>query len=563
MTTDSCARCLIIGEGTLPVQCANILLKQGYRVLAVSSPDQPSRDWAVKNGAVHIGDLGGFIDFARSGEFEYLFSIVNYRILPASLLAMPTRYAINYHDALLPKFAGTYATSWAIMQGQHTHGITWHVMSEGVDEGDILRQVEVPVSPTDTAHSLNLKCYYTAIRAFDELANELRSGKEKRIRQDLTQRTYFEFTKRPPAACLINFAAPASEIDAFVRALDFDQYPNPLGLPKIKLRRQFYAVARLRISQLRSDAEPGTITALADDSIAVSTQTEDVVIPCIESLYGTELSLKSLIEEHGLAVGAALQQLDPETADRITRINTATCRHERFWARRLGSLHLPGIVRAKANDSPASRKTISGRITHSERADLDRQGESASMAETLLIAHALFLAGELESELFDVGFHCDDINCEIEGIERLFAPCIPLRIDLRATKDRKAAFASLLRELRQTKASGPYLLDLAARHPRLGIQDPLNPQNGLESRYPIVLGIVNWNTSVKRYGTQCTFDISADGGEYRWTYNSSQIDEARAAELKRHFDRFLCSLERVLDAKLAENAAEGTVPLLS
>ena len=61
-------------------------------------------------------------------------------ILPKRVLELPRRCAINYHYAPLPKYAGPYATSWAIMQGERVHGVTWHAMIELVDAGDILKQ---------------------------------------------------------------------------------------------------------------------------------------------------------------------------------------------------------------------------------------------------------------------------------------------------------------------------------------------------------------------------------------------------------------------------------------
>src|SRR3977135_3797136 len=99
MPSKTARRVLILGEGTLPVQCANILLKNDFQILGVSSPDDALRNWAEVYRVRHLTGLQDFAGLANSQEFEYLFSIVNYRILPASILARPRRYAINYHDA--------------------------------------------------------------------------------------------------------------------------------------------------------------------------------------------------------------------------------------------------------------------------------------------------------------------------------------------------------------------------------------------------------------------------------------------------------------------------------
>jgi methionyl-tRNA formyltransferase len=539
MTDDAGRRCLVIGEGTMALQCANILLKHGFRVLAVSSPDQPLCAWAASNEVVHVPELSNFIDFARSGSFDYLFSIVNYRILPGSLLAMPSRYAINYHDALLPEFAGTYATSWAIMEGRESHGITWHVMTEGVDEGEILKQVEVPLSTVETAHSLNLKCYYTAIKAFDELAGELKSGTEKRLAQDLSHRTYFEFTKRPPAGCLINFASPANEIDAFVRSLNFNGYPNPLGLPKITLDRKFFAVPEIRVLESASNAAPGTVARLAGDGITVSTQTVDVVIPHIQSLYGTEFYWKELAEERGLSVGTILQPTDANLLDGISRIHVSTCRHERFWTRRLSGLFLPALKGRTDGATASSWNSISARVPESWVRVVDRLGDEACLADALLVSYALFLGDVLQSDLFDLGFHCREFACELEGLDDLFALCVPLRVDLREVDNLKTAFLSTLRQLRLTKERGPYMRDLQARHPKLNVADPLEPLDGFRSRYPICMGVIDSQSAETKFGQQSNFDALANGIEYRWTYNRVQYDDDSAKGLRSQFDEFL------------------------
>jgi len=66
---------------------------------------------------------------------------------------------LNVHPALLPKFGG------AGMYGHHVHeavlragetesGASVHLVSEGVDEGELLLQARVPVLAGDTAESL-------------------------------------------------------------------------------------------------------------------------------------------------------------------------------------------------------------------------------------------------------------------------------------------------------------------------------------------------------------------------------------------------------------------------
>ena len=119
--------CFIIGEGTLPIRCAEILLDQEHTIYGIISSDLAVNDWAREREIPHIDPKDKNIaTFLSRHPFDYLFSIVNAYILPKQILELSRRCAINFHDAPLPRYAGNYATSWAIMQGERVHGVTWH-----------------------------------------------------------------------------------------------------------------------------------------------------------------------------------------------------------------------------------------------------------------------------------------------------------------------------------------------------------------------------------------------------------------------------------------------------
>ena len=47
-------------------------------------------------------------------------------------------YAVNYHNGPLPAYRGLLATNWELYHGEPTFGFTFHRLSEGIDEGNIL-----------------------------------------------------------------------------------------------------------------------------------------------------------------------------------------------------------------------------------------------------------------------------------------------------------------------------------------------------------------------------------------------------------------------------------------
>jgi phosphoribosylglycinamide formyltransferase-1 len=57
---------------------------------------------------------------------------------------------VNVHPSLLPQFPGARAIDDALAAGVDTTGVTVHVVDEGLDTGDVIAQVQVPVEPRET-----------------------------------------------------------------------------------------------------------------------------------------------------------------------------------------------------------------------------------------------------------------------------------------------------------------------------------------------------------------------------------------------------------------------------
>jgi amino acid adenylation domain-containing protein len=247
--------CFVIGEGSLCLRCTEVLRKRGMRVLGLISPDAANRRWAKEKGVPWYHPSDGFAKILSAQPFDFLFSIVNSYILKPDVLAMPRRYAINYHDAPLPRYAGVYSTAWAIINRERQHGISWHLMVDEVDAGDLLKQRPVDVLENDTSFTLNARCYDAAIEALSELALELVETREVRTPQNLQKRTYYPLHRRPVYGGLLDWSRPQVETDALRRALDFGNQPNDLGLPKVLFGDELY-VLKSDGSMLTLDGDP-------------------------------------------------------------------------------------------------------------------------------------------------------------------------------------------------------------------------------------------------------------------------------------------------------------------
>jgi len=61
---------------------------------------------------------------------------------------------LNIHPSLLPAYPGLDTHARVLAAGEPKHGCTVHLVTEGMDEGPVVAQAEVPILPGDTEDAL-------------------------------------------------------------------------------------------------------------------------------------------------------------------------------------------------------------------------------------------------------------------------------------------------------------------------------------------------------------------------------------------------------------------------
>jgi methionyl-tRNA formyltransferase len=74
--------------------------------------------------------------------------------IPAEALAVPRIACVNGHPSLLPRYRGPMPMAWAVRNGETEIGMTYHLMEEQFDAGDILAQKALPLDDDETNESL-------------------------------------------------------------------------------------------------------------------------------------------------------------------------------------------------------------------------------------------------------------------------------------------------------------------------------------------------------------------------------------------------------------------------
>ena len=106
-----------------------------------------------------------------SWQGDYIFSFLNYLILPSKLLKR-AKYSINFHPAS-PEYPGSGMSSWAIYDGSKDYGVTAHLINEKIDGGDILMVKRFSILGNDNAISLLSRAKKFCLILFYELIEKL------------------------------------------------------------------------------------------------------------------------------------------------------------------------------------------------------------------------------------------------------------------------------------------------------------------------------------------------------------------------------------------------------
>jgi formyltetrahydrofolate-dependent phosphoribosylglycinamide formyltransferase len=127
-------------------------------------PDAPGLAFAAAHGIPqfalsHKGmkraEFDALVDHAlREADVEYVALAGYMRLLSPGFIEKWRGRIVNIHPALLPAYKGLDTHQRVLDAGESRHGATVHVVTEALDDGEILAQAEVPVLDGDDADSL-------------------------------------------------------------------------------------------------------------------------------------------------------------------------------------------------------------------------------------------------------------------------------------------------------------------------------------------------------------------------------------------------------------------------
>jgi methionyl-tRNA formyltransferase len=147
-------RTVLLANNALGARVGRWLLERGDLVGLVVHPVERRREAdALAELSVPTWEWPGGLDEIRDLGPECLLSVLFAYLVPPAWLDVPSWRALNLHPGYLPYNRGSAPNVWPLVDGSPA-GTTLHVMTEGLDRGDILCQRQVDVRPSDTAKTL-------------------------------------------------------------------------------------------------------------------------------------------------------------------------------------------------------------------------------------------------------------------------------------------------------------------------------------------------------------------------------------------------------------------------
>lgn len=244
----------VMGRKVSSTSCLKNLSEQeqiDYRVFSKVN-GQDSQDWISGSGA----------EMGVSVSYDQIFREPTIAQFPKGI--------INVHCGKLPNYRGRNILNWALINGEEDFGITVHYVDQGIDTGDIINQLVLPIEDTDDYQTLLDRSVEAIPGLVVKSVEEIEAGIEQARKQLSESGTYF--SKRRPGDEWINWNSTSREIFNFIRGIT---RPAPGARTSLNGKTIIIWKAEFKKEAPKYRATPGEVVAW--------TQSKDPIIKTADS----------------------------------------------------------------------------------------------------------------------------------------------------------------------------------------------------------------------------------------------------------------------------------------
>ncbi|MBT8393543.1 MAG: methionyl-tRNA formyltransferase [Flavobacteriaceae bacterium] len=299
-------RIIFMGTPDFAVSTLKKLINEGYKVVGViTAPDKPAgRGLKLHESAVKIYAVSQNLrvmqptnlkneDFLK--ELQSLKSnlqiVVAFRMLPKVVWDMPKYGTFNLHASLLPDYRGAAPINWVLINGETKTGVSTFFIDEKIDTGEMIKQKEVSIDPTETAGSLHDKLMEIGSNLVLETVKLIETNTVKTTPQPdkIDIKTAYKLNKEN---CRINWKTSTENIYNKVRGLD----PYPVAWTQLYNNKQTLNIKiyKVEISKEKHTNTVGTIETTKKE-VKVSVPDGYIFLKTIQLPGKQKMNIKSLL----------------------------------------------------------------------------------------------------------------------------------------------------------------------------------------------------------------------------------------------------------------------------
>ena len=270
---------IFMGTPDFSVGTLEALVDAGHDVvLAVTQPDKPKgrgkemqftpvKECAIKHGIpvyqpYRVREAECIEELRRYGA-DIMVVVAFGQILPKVILDMCPYGCVNVHASLLPKYRGAAPIQWSIIDGESVTGVTTMQMNEGLDTGDMLLKVEVPIEEKETGGSLHDKLADAGAKLCVETLKGLEAKTITPVPQGESTTSYAKMLDKQLGN--IDWTKSAAAIERLIRGLT--PWPSAYTNWNDKVMKIWAADA----AEGQRDAKPGCIVKVEKNAFYVQT----------------------------------------------------------------------------------------------------------------------------------------------------------------------------------------------------------------------------------------------------------------------------------------------------
>jgi methionyl-tRNA formyltransferase len=299
-------RVVFMGTPDIAATCLKLILDDGFDVVGVyTQPDRPKgrgmkmvaspvKELALEQG-IPVFQPEHFKDAETAQQLRELnpdvCAVVAYgRILPQTILDIPTKGCVNIHASLLPQYRGSAPYQWAVLDGQAETGVSAQYMALKMDAGDVIDVAKTPIGPNETAGELLDRLAELGAKLLSKTLGRLAVGGVTATSQDEAAVSYAPMLDK--TMCPIDWSKTAQQVHNQVRGL----HPWPVATAEL-------AGTKFKIHQTvvaEGCGEPGQILELTKTGLVVACGEGAVEIRSLQAEGGKRMAAPDYFRGHPL-----------------------------------------------------------------------------------------------------------------------------------------------------------------------------------------------------------------------------------------------------------------------